>query len=100
MSAPLSHQHPHKDKDAPHLKPPHRFRCAVFPAAGAPLELVDVEYRPPAKGTVTIKVDACFLSQNDAIGALGLRAGHDHFPVSPGQCVVGRVVEAGSGARE
>jgi len=79
---------------------PARFRSAVFPSPRAPLSLVDVEYRPPARGTVTLQVDACFLSQNDLIAALGLRKGHDHFPVAPGQAVLGRVVEVGAGARE
>ncbi|KPV73973.1 uncharacterized protein RHOBADRAFT_54553 [Rhodotorula graminis WP1] len=85
---------------AHHDSPPTQFRSAVFPSPRAPLSLVDVEYRPPSKGRVTLQVDACFLSQNDAIAALGLRHGHDHFPVSPGQAVVGRVVEVGAGARE
>ncbi|GAA5904985.1 hypothetical protein JCM8208_007651 [Rhodotorula glutinis] len=80
--------------------PPTVFRSAVFPSPRAPLSLVDVEYRPPAKHSLTLQVDACFLSQNDSIAALGLRHGHDHFPVSPGQAVVGRVVEVGAGARE
>ncbi|GAA5847125.1 hypothetical protein JCM9279_002699 [Rhodotorula babjevae] len=80
--------------------PPSHFRSAVFSSPRAPLSLVDVEYRPPNKGCLTLQVDACFLSQNDRIAACGLRNDHDHFPVSPGQAVLGRVVEVGQGARE
>ncbi|BGP42659.1 hypothetical protein JCM10449v2_006671 [Rhodotorula kratochvilovae] len=85
-----------KKQDSTH---PDRFRCAVFPSAGAPLELQDVEYRPPGKGKVALKTEACFPSRNDAVAALGLRS-PAKFPVTPGQAVLGRIVEVGSGARE
>ncbi|GAA6054429.1 hypothetical protein JCM3770_007212 [Rhodotorula araucariae] len=78
---------------------PDRFRCAVFPAAGAPLEIHSVEYRAPAKGKVTLQTRACFLSRNDAVAALGLRR-PAKFPVTPGQAVLGRIVQVGTGARE
>ncbi|GAA5996021.1 uncharacterized protein JCM10292_004895 [Rhodotorula paludigena] len=78
---------------------PTRFQAAVFPSAGQPLDIVEVEYRAPAKGCVTVKVDACFLSKNDRITGSDLR-GHGNFPACPSAFCIGEVVEVGSGARE
>lgn len=83
-----------------HLEPPTQFQAAVFPAPGAPIEVVQVEYRKPGHGKLAIKVEAAVLSDLDAVSELGLLRPYAKFPRTPGTAFCGTIVETGSGARE
>ncbi|GAA5864422.1 hypothetical protein JCM3774_002786 [Rhodotorula dairenensis] len=85
---------------ASHPDVPTQFRAAVFPAPGAPLELVHVDYRKPGHGKLAVKVDAVVLSDLDAVSELGLLRPYAKFPRTPGTAFCGTIVETGSGARE
>ncbi|GAA5988899.1 hypothetical protein JCM10908_006215 [Rhodotorula pacifica] len=79
---------------------PTRFKAAVFPAPGAALELVEVEYRKPGHGKLAIRVEGVVLSNMDAVSELGLLRPYAKFPRTPGTAFCGTIVETGSGARE
>ncbi|GAA5947703.1 hypothetical protein JCM10213_002084 [Rhodosporidiobolus nylandii] len=94
MSTATKHTYTHSGKDAH----PAKFQAAVFPARGAPLELITVDFREPGKDEIAIKVHAAAVGNNDAISANGLLA-HSKFPRTPGQVAYGQIVAVGGSER-
>jgi 2-desacetyl-2-hydroxyethyl bacteriochlorophyllide A dehydrogenase len=68
-------------------------------SAGAPLELVDVETRPPGRDEVRIAVSACGVCGTDAHFVNG---GFPNmtWPLTPGHEIAGRIAELGEGVEE
>lgn len=105
-----------------HREGPSHFKAAVFPAPGAPLEIIEVEYRKPgphseypdltreafishltsgpSRSELAVQVEAVVLSDLDAVSELGLLRPYAKFPRTPGTAFAGTIVECGSGARE
>lgn len=105
-----------------HPEIPRAFKAAVFPAPGAPLEVIEVEYRKPgphsehsdlvygafiprltsgpSRSELAVQVEAVVLSDLDAVSELGLLRPYAKFPRTPGTAFAGTIVECGSGARE
>lgn len=74
---------------------PKNYKAVIAKAAGAPLELIDVELRHPGPSQVLVKVLACGVCHSDvalAEGTLG-----PVLPRIPGHEVVGDIVEVGEG---
>jgi D-arabinose 1-dehydrogenase-like Zn-dependent alcohol dehydrogenase len=65
-------------------------------SAGAPLELVDVETTPPARGEVRISVGACGICGTDAHFVAGAFPGMS-WPLTPGHEIAGNIAEVGDG---
>lgn len=68
-------------------------------SAGAPLELVDVETRPPARGEVRISVKACGICGTDAHFVAGDAPGLS-WPLTLGHEIAGTIAETGPGVGE
>ncbi|MFZ0227171.1 MAG: alcohol dehydrogenase [Mycobacterium sp.] len=68
-------------------------------SAGGPLELADVETRPPARGEVRISVGACGICGTDAHFVAGDFPGLS-WPLTPGHEIAGKIAEIGDGVEE
>ena len=75
------------------------MKAARVAAAGARLEIVELEIPEPAAGEVRIKVHACGVCNSDAIIVEGRRPGIP-YPRVPGHEVAGVVDALGSGVTE
>ena len=71
-------------------------RAVHVKSAGAPLELVDVETAPPARGEVRISVGACGICGTDAHFVAGAFPGLS-WPLTPGHEIAGKIAEVGDG---
>ncbi|KAK0630217.1 chaperonin 10-like protein [Bombardia bombarda] len=76
---------------------PKTYKAAVFPRAGAPLEIWDVPLKQPGRGQVLVKVLACGVCHTDAFIQSG--GFHSPWPLVPGHEIVGDVVAVGEGVR-
>ena len=65
-------------------------------SAGAPLELVDVETKPPGPGEARLTVTACGICGTDAHFVAGGFPGMT-WPLTPGHEIAGTIAELGSG---
>src|ERR1035441_4976034 len=68
-------------------------------SAGGPLELADVETRPPARGEVRISVGACGICGTDALLFAGDFPGLS-WPLTPGHEIAGKIAEIGDGVED
>ena len=68
-------------------------------SAGGPLELADVETRPPARGEVRISVGACGICGTDAHIVAGDFPGLS-WPLTPGHEIAGKIAEIGDGVED
>jgi len=75
------------------------MKAARVAAAGAALEIVELEIPDPGPGQVRIKVHACGVCHSDAIIVEGRRPGIS-YPRVPGHEVAGVVDAAGTGVTE
>ncbi len=65
-------------------------------SAGAALELVDTETRPPGRDEVRLTVGACGICGTDAHFVNGAFPGLS-WPLTPGHEIAGRIAELGEG---
>ncbi|KAJ4318220.1 hypothetical protein N0V84_006976 [Fusarium piperis] len=74
---------------------PSTYKAWVIPSTGAPLELQQLELKPPSAGEILVKVRACGVCFTD----VGVQNGGfgDVFPRVPGHEIVGDVVAIGEG---
>jgi alcohol dehydrogenase len=72
------------------------MRAARIPAAGEPIEIVEVERPEPGPGQVRIAVEACGICHTDAIFASGHFPGIT-FPLVAGHEIAGRIDAIGEG---
>jgi D-arabinose 1-dehydrogenase-like Zn-dependent alcohol dehydrogenase len=68
-------------------------------SAGAPLELAEVETRPPARGEVRISVGACGICGTDAHFVAGDFPGLS-WPLTLGHEIAGKIAEIGAGVED
>lgn len=73
-----------------------KTRAIQVAKAGAPFELVEREQRPPGRGEVRIRVQACGVCHSDSIPKEGLVPGIP-YPIIPGHEVAGVIDETGEG---
>jgi len=76
-----------------------RVRAFVLPAAGANLELRNVELVAPARREVAIRVEACGVCRTD-LHVLDGELPNPKFPLVLGHEIVGRVLAVGDDVRE
>jgi D-arabinose 1-dehydrogenase-like Zn-dependent alcohol dehydrogenase len=72
------------------------YKAVHVQSAGAPLELVEVEATPPARGEVRISVGACGICGTDAHFVAGAFPGLS-WPLTPGHEIAGKIAELGEG---
>src|SRR5246127_5939510 len=71
-------------------------RAVHVKSAGAPLELVDVENKPPDRDEVRLTVSACGICGTDAHFVNGGFPGMS-WPLTPGHEIAGKIAELGDG---
>ncbi|KAM7190452.1 GroES (chaperonin 10)-like protein [Naviculisporaceae sp. PSN 640] len=77
---------------------PRTYKHAVFKSAGAPLEIVESELKPPGDGEVLVKVEACGVCYSDVYAQNNGMGGG--FPITPGHEIIGRVAAVRSGVTD
>ncbi|KAK4463906.1 alcohol dehydrogenase [Cladorrhinum samala] len=75
---------------------PQTYRQAVFKEKGAPLTVEETSLKPPGKGEVLVKVEACGVCFSDVFAQQNVMGGG--FPIVPGHEIIGRVVAVGDDA--
>src|SRR6201992_3125928 len=74
-------------------------RAVHVASAGAPLELVDGETRPPGRDEVRLTVTACGICGTDAHFVAGNFPGLS-WPLTPGHEIAGKIAEVGDGVED
>ena len=73
------------------------MRAAVCRAFGAPLEIEDIDLRPPGPGEIEIGIAACAVCHSDIHGMDGAWGGY--LPAVYGHEAAGHVTAVGDGVR-
>src|SRR6201986_5360218 len=74
-------------------------RAGHVPSAGAALELVDVDTKPPGRDEVRLTVTACGICGTDALFVAGGFPGMT-WPLTPGHEIAGTIAEIGDGVED